>query len=110
MRSDSAASFHPLRFGLLLQFILHVNGTAADNELTRIEAVADLQASVLFQPDLHLAPLEGQWLALDPDDRNIALPDDGFDRHRKRALAVADRDLEAGKHLGFERAVGIREF
>src|ERR1700756_5561514 len=107
MRSDYAASFHPPMFGLLLQFVLHVDRPAADNELARIEAVADLQASVLFQPDLHPPPLEDQRLPLDPDDGNIALPDDGFDRYRKRALAVADRDLEASKHLGFERTVWI---
>src|SRR5262245_5659112 len=106
MQSGYAASLHLLLFPLLLQFILYVDRTASDNAFARIEATVDLQASVLLYPDLHFAPLEHQRFPFDPDDGGVTLPDHSFDRNRKGALTIADRDLEAGKHFGFEGTVG----
>src|SRR5215470_14143358 len=110
MRSDYAAWLHSLTFGLLLQLILKVDRAAADNSLTCLEAIVDLPSAILFQPDFHLAPLEGQRLPFDPDHGDIGLRDYGFDRNRKRTLAIADQDFEAGKHFRFERTVGIGDF
>src|SRR3954465_13034681 len=40
----------------------------------------------------------------------IAIADHGLHRHDRSGLAAADRDLEAGEHVGLEHTIGIGDF
>src|SRR4051794_22842171 len=87
---------------LLPPLVVHENGAAGEDELADFQAFADLGAAVLLDADLDVAAAEQHGLLLDPHRGEIALPDHRVDRNRGARLVLADRDLEARKHLGLE--------
>src|SRR5262249_41218012 len=82
----------------------------ATTTLAWFEPFADLRAAVLFESNPHLAAPEHHGLILDPHAGDVAVADDGCDRHCRRAVALAGGDPEGGEHLRLERALGIGDF